>query len=83
MSEIRSGAVRPLGATFDGRGTNFCVFSDAAERIEATFREPLQLEGVEASLRAAVGVACHPDDGDDLESLMAAADRAMYARKAQ
>jgi diguanylate cyclase (GGDEF)-like protein/PAS domain S-box-containing protein len=56
---------------------------DAAERIEATFREPLQLEGVEASLRAAVGVACHPDDGDDLESLMAAADRAMYARKAQ
>ncbi|HWO12738.1 MAG TPA: glycogen debranching protein GlgX, partial [Polyangiaceae bacterium] len=34
MSEIRSGAVRPLGATFDGRGTNFCVFSDAAERIE-------------------------------------------------
>jgi GGDEF domain-containing protein len=39
--------------------------------------------GVEASLHAAVGVARHPDDGDDLESLTAAADRAMYARKAQ
>jgi isoamylase len=26
--------VRPLGASFDGRGTNFCVFSEAAERIE-------------------------------------------------
>ena len=56
---------------------------DAAERIEAAFGEPLELDGVEASLRAAVGVACHPGDGDDLESLMAAADRAMYARKAQ
>ena len=56
---------------------------DAAERIEAAFAEPLELDGVEASLRAAVGVACHPGDGDDLESLLAAADRAMYARKAQ
>ena len=56
---------------------------DAAHRIEAAFREPLELDGVEASLLAAVGVACHPDDGDDLESLKAAADRAMYARKAQ
>jgi isoamylase len=26
--------VRPLGATFDGRGTNFCLFSEAAERVE-------------------------------------------------
>jgi isoamylase len=34
VSEIRSGLVRPLGAIFDGRGTNFCVFSDTAERIE-------------------------------------------------
>jgi GGDEF domain-containing protein len=47
------------------------------------FGEPLELDGVEASLRAAVCVACHPGDGDDLECLLAAADRAMYARKAQ
>ena len=52
---------------------------DAADRIEAAFAEPLELDGAEASLRA----ACHPGDGDDLESLMSAADRAMYARKAQ
>ncbi len=56
---------------------------DAAERIEAAFGEPLELDGVEAALRAAVGVACHPGDGDDPESLLVAADRAMYARKAQ
>jgi isoamylase len=40
VSEIRSGVVRPLGASFDGRGTNFCVFSDAAERIELCLFEP-------------------------------------------
>jgi isoamylase len=28
------GRPNPLGATFDGHGTNFAVFSDAAERIE-------------------------------------------------
>jgi diguanylate cyclase (GGDEF)-like protein/PAS domain S-box-containing protein len=55
---------------------------DAAERVKAAFAEPLELDGVDATLRAAVGVACHPEDGDDLESLLAAADRAMYARKA-
>ena len=56
---------------------------DAAERIHAAFAEPLELDGAEASLRAAVGVACYPDDGDELDALLAAADRAMYARKAQ
>jgi diguanylate cyclase (GGDEF)-like protein/PAS domain S-box-containing protein len=56
---------------------------DAAARMEAAFAEPLALDGVQVSLRAAVGVACHPEDGDDVDSLLAAADRAMYARKAQ
>ena len=42
---------------------------------------PLELDGVQASLHAAVGVACFPDDGDDADVLLAAADRAMYARK--
>jgi isoamylase len=31
---IWSGESYPLGATFDGSGTNFCVFSRAAERVE-------------------------------------------------
>ena len=32
----RSGRVRayPLGATFDGSGTNFAVFSEVAEQVE-------------------------------------------------
>jgi diguanylate cyclase (GGDEF)-like protein len=56
---------------------------EAAERIEAAFAEPLVLEGAQTQLQAAVGVACFPADGGDVEQLLAAADRAMYARKAQ
>jgi isoamylase len=28
------GSAYPLGATFDGNGTNFAIFSEAAERVE-------------------------------------------------
>jgi len=31
---IRPGEPFPLGATWDGRGTNFAVFSEVAERVE-------------------------------------------------
>src|SRR5690349_1710360 len=30
----RPGQTAPLGATFDGAGTNFAVFSEVAERVE-------------------------------------------------
>jgi diguanylate cyclase (GGDEF)-like protein/PAS domain S-box-containing protein len=56
---------------------------DAAERVEAAFVQPLDLSGDEALLQAAVGVACYPADGESIDVLLAAADRAMYARKAQ
>ena len=32
--EIWPGRPYPLGATFDGTGTNFAIFSEAAERVE-------------------------------------------------
>ena len=32
--EIWPGKPYPLGATFDGTGTNFAIFSEAAERVE-------------------------------------------------
>jgi diguanylate cyclase (GGDEF)-like protein/PAS domain S-box-containing protein len=55
----------------------------AAERVEAAFATPLELGGVQASLHAAVGLACYPGDGQDADVLLAAADRAMYARKSR
>jgi isoamylase len=32
--EIWPGTAYPLGATFDGAGTNFAVFSEVADRVE-------------------------------------------------
>src|SRR5689334_24668592 len=34
VMEIWPGSPYPLGATFDGAGTNFSLFSEAAERVE-------------------------------------------------
>jgi diguanylate cyclase (GGDEF)-like protein len=54
---------------------------DAAERVRSAFTVPLVLEGEQVRLHAAVGVACYPADGRDIDRLLLAADRAMYARK--
>ena len=32
--EVWPGNAYPLGATFDGTGTNFALFSELAERVE-------------------------------------------------
>jgi diguanylate cyclase (GGDEF)-like protein len=56
---------------------------EAAERIEAAFLEPLELDGERMQLHAAVGVACFPADGHELDELLVAADRVMYARKSR
>src|SRR5215210_4349990 len=34
VMEIWPGSPYPLGATFDGAGTNFALFSEAAQRVE-------------------------------------------------
>src|SRR4051812_12374623 len=41
MSGIHPGAAAPLGATWDGKGTNFALFSEHASRIElCLFNDP-------------------------------------------
>ncbi|RFU19297.1 glycogen debranching protein GlgX [Geodermatophilus marinus] len=34
MTQVWPGTAYPLGATFDGTGTNFAIFSEVAERVE-------------------------------------------------
>jgi glycogen operon protein len=34
MTEVWPGESYPFGATWDGRGTNFCVFSEIADKVE-------------------------------------------------
>ena len=40
MTENWPGTAYPLGATFDGSGTNFALFSEAAERVELCLFTP-------------------------------------------
>ena len=54
---------------------------EACERVDAALSEPIALEQGEMTLRAAIGVATFPGDGADAPTLLAHADRAMYAAK--
>ena len=40
MIENWPGTAYPLGATFDGSGTNFALFSEVAERVELCLFDP-------------------------------------------
>lgn len=40
MTETWPGTAYPLGATFDGTGTNFALFSEVAERVELCLFDP-------------------------------------------
>jgi diguanylate cyclase len=52
-----------------------------AERLIASVREPLVMQGQVQPVGATVGLAFVPDDATDPESLLCAADAAMYAAK--
>jgi len=52
-----------------------------ADGLRARLRPPYSLPDGSISLDASVGIACFPADGNDPESLLAHADRAMYSAK--
>ncbi len=49
--------------------------------IEAVSR-PYEVEGHQLSIGVSIGIAIYPDDGEDADTLLAAADSALYAAKA-
>lgn len=56
--------------------------NQAIERIQIALREPIIASaGQTLSLRASIGVARYPDDGEDAETLLSHADSAMYRVK--
>jgi diguanylate cyclase (GGDEF)-like protein/PAS domain S-box-containing protein len=55
----------------------------AVRRMQAAIESPITLHGVEMSLEVSIGVALHPEDGADVETLLRCADSAMYHAKAQ
>lgn len=55
---------------------------DLVRRLLARLQEPLAYQGASFQVSASIGVSLYPEDGADVETLVAAADRAMYRRKA-
>lgn len=55
----------------------------AVGRLEEAFREPFRETPRPVSLDPTVGVATYPDDADEFEGLLQAADAAMYRTKAR
>jgi diguanylate cyclase (GGDEF)-like protein len=54
---------------------------EIASRLERSFDEPFRVEGYVLQGSASVGVALYPEDGSTRDSLLTAADAAMYVNK--
>jgi diguanylate cyclase (GGDEF)-like protein len=54
---------------------------EVASRLERCFQEPFSLDGYTLQGSASVGVALFPEDGTTKDSLLSAADAAMYVGK--
>ncbi|MDH5433226.1 MAG: EAL domain-containing protein [Gammaproteobacteria bacterium] len=52
-----------------------------AEKIVGSFEEPFRLSNYEVNTTVSVGICTYPNDGVDVDSLMKAADAAMYKAK--
>jgi predicted signal transduction protein with EAL and GGDEF domain len=53
-----------------------------AERIRTAMSAPYVLEGQSLAITTSIGIALHPEDGDDAATLIKHADTAMYDAKA-
>ena len=58
------------------------TYASLAKKIITCLSAPLVIDGHPLQVGASIGIACFPDDGADVVSLMKHADAAMYAAKA-
>jgi len=73
-------------------GDEFCILvdnvndqyvaADVANRCLTEINQPVVLKNRELRPRCSIGIAHFPEDGEDLQTLLKAADSAMYAAKA-
>lgn len=74
-------------------GDEFCILMDnvqnqydavdVANRCLEAINQPIELNMQLMRPRGSIGIAYYPDDGEDLQTLLKAADSAMYAAKAE
>ena len=90
LAERFAETVRPGDAVARLGGDEFAVLAwvpderaaaRLAERVREVAGQPVEIDGVEASVGASVGFALAPRDGDDEEALRQASDIALYASK--
>jgi diguanylate cyclase (GGDEF)-like protein len=54
-----------------------------AEKVADMIQVPISLSGGPAKVGCSIGISVFPDDAEDGDKLIALADKAMYASKAQ
>ncbi len=74
-------------------GDEFCILvdnvnseydaSDVAKRCLEVINHPVELNQQQIRPRSSIGISYYPEDGKDLQTLLKAADSAMYAAKAE
>jgi diguanylate cyclase (GGDEF)-like protein/PAS domain S-box-containing protein len=57
------------------------TYASLTEKIMTALAAPMTVGSHAIQIRASVGIACHPEDGSDVVTLMKQADAAMYAAK--
>ena len=55
--------------------------ADLAGKIVAAMQTPFELNGTARTIRASVGIALYPGEGDSMDTLLEHADRALYRAK--
>jgi diguanylate cyclase (GGDEF)-like protein len=66
-----------LGGAMDGE-----LAGTLAAALRDSLREPLEVDGVPVHVGGSVGFALYPEHGEDIDTLLAHADAAMYQAKA-
>ena len=91
MGQRMSALVREVDTVARIGGDEFIILLDGADnqteitqiaqRMVDTLQRPVIYRGQQLACGASIGIGCFPQDGEDITSLIAAADQAMYVAK--
>ena len=93
LADKLSAALRPSDMVSRIGGDEFLVLADElthldearllAERLMHMISTPVEIDDIELRVSASIGISIYPAQGDSIDSLIHAADQAMYSAKNQ